>query len=279
MSLILEALKKSEAERRLGRAPDLLTPASTAQSDRRPWLWLWGVVFGLAAALVLVLALWVRSALFAPAAPAPTAMPSAPAPSAAPPPAALPETPARTTPAPAPAQRPQRTSADAIANAPLPRDPMFSGVERESMPVAAHTIPLPPESLPTDTPKAAGPTAAPAPSTRRSATPVANDSPSSPATLTASAIPPAPTPAPAPEVQLEAIPHLATLPAAQREGLPPLRLTMHVFDPDPAARFVLIDGKRYRQGDSLAEGLVIDAIRPDGVAIARDGQRFLVSRP
>ncbi len=73
--------------------------------------------------------------------------------------------------------------------------------------------------------------------------------------------------------------HLSTLPTAQREGLPPLRLSMHVYDPDPAARFVLIDGKRYRQGETIATDIVVDAIRPDGVAIKRGQQRFLISRP
>lgn len=256
MSLILEALKKSEAERRLGRAPDLLTPTATPEPERRPWLWLWGVVFGLAAALLLVLVLWARSALQAPATPEPAvaehpsaAGPAAPAP---PPAAAVDPAPART------ATPPRRTPADAIANAPLPQDPDFAGTERESVPVPASAIPLPP----------------PAPPAQPDATP--SRPPRAPPVAPPAQQPPAPvasTPAPEP------LQHLSTLPASQREGLPPLRLSMHVYDPDPAARFVLIDGKRYRQGDAIAEGVVVDAIRPDGVAIARGGQRFLISRP
>mgnify|MGYP006203717299 CR=1 FL=1 len=41
MSLILEALKKSEAQRRLGQAPGLLSPAvplAAPDSSRLPWL-------------------------------------------------------------------------------------------------------------------------------------------------------------------------------------------------------------------------------------------------
>lgn len=271
MSLILEALKKSEAERRLGRAPDLLTPTATAEPERRPWLWLWGVVFGLAAALVLVLTLWARSALLVPATPEPVASAATPAaPTAAP--AAVPLPVADTAALSAPPRTVgtlRRTPADAIANAPLPQDPEFAGTERESIPVPASAIPLPPPPPPPP----AQPEGIPARLPREQ--PVAP--PSQPPPPVASA--PAPAPAPVPPPALDALQHLSTLPASQREGLPPLRLSMHVYDPDPAARFVLIDGKRYRQGDSVAQGILIDAIRPDGVAIARGDQRFLISRP
>jgi general secretion pathway protein B len=39
MSLILEALKKSEAERRLGRAPGLSTPMPSFRRRRRNLMW------------------------------------------------------------------------------------------------------------------------------------------------------------------------------------------------------------------------------------------------
>ena len=68
-------------------------------------------------------------------------------------------------------------------------------------------------------------------------------------------------------------------PVDQREGLPPLRLSMHVYDADPAGRFVLIDGRRYRQGDAIGDGLVVEVIRPDGALVARGSLRFLVPRP
>ncbi|HRN60551.1 MAG TPA: hypothetical protein PLI44_10000, partial [Chiayiivirga sp.] len=50
MSLILEALKKSEAERRLGQAPDILTPAPRVAA-RRP-AWIGGFALGLGLALL-----------------------------------------------------------------------------------------------------------------------------------------------------------------------------------------------------------------------------------
>ncbi len=78
---------------------------------------------------------------------------------------------------------------------------------------------------------------------------------------------------------LESVPLLARLPAAEREQLPPLRLSMHVYDPDPAARFVLIDGHRLRQGESVAQDVVVDTIRTDGVVLDIRGRRFLLARP
>ena len=261
MSLILEALKKSEAERRLGRAPDLLTPSALPVPERRPWLWLWGVVFGLAAALIVVLVLWARSALDAP-----TARPPAPASASAPAAPPLDTTMSAPPPAPAPVSR---TPANAIANAPLPQDPDFASTERESVPVPAHAIPLPPPAPPTPRQNTPSPPAQAQPVVTRPL----------PASLPAAASVPVTVPEPEPAQTLEPLQHLATLPASLREGLPPLRLSMHVYDPDPAARFVLIDGKRYRQGDAIAPGILVDAIRPDGVAIAHGQQRFLLSRP
>lgn len=60
---------------------------------------------------------------------------------------------------------------------------------------------------------------------------------------------------------------LNRLDAASRALLPPLRVSMHVYDPDPMRRFVLIDGRRLREGEALTPELRL-------VAIERDGLRF-----
>ena len=51
MSLILEALKKSEAERRLGQAPGLMTPVAISRTSglRSRWLLVTGALLGAAA--------------------------------------------------------------------------------------------------------------------------------------------------------------------------------------------------------------------------------------
>lgn len=276
MSLILEALKKSEAERRLGHVPGLMTP-SARPMGKTGRTWLPGFLLGLAVAVLVMAALagwwWADRSGPTPE----VAATSASAVADAPP---LPATPAtqdtamaaEVSPAPSapvtPTQRPTTTPAQVIARAPLPQDPEFAGTERESVAVPAGAIPLPPP-VAVSAPTAATPAPAPAPAPQTTPTPVVSAAPSGPDM--AAARPPA--------EPLEAVPLLAMLLPAQREGLPPLRLSMHVYDADPAARFVLIDGRRYRQGDAISDGLVVDAIRPDGALIARGGLRFLVARP
>lgn len=86
-------------------------------------------------------------------------------------------------------------------------------------------------------------------------------------------------PAAAEPEALPALPTLALLTPAQRQALPPLRLSMHVYDARAEARFVLIDGKRLRQGDLIADDLLLEQIRSDGAVILHGAQRFLLPRP
>ena len=50
---------------------------------------------------------------------------------------------------------------------------------------------------------------------------------------------------------------------AQGTQLPELRLDLHVYDADPAKRFVFINMRKLREGESLPEGVRVDAITPD----------------
>jgi general secretion pathway protein B len=63
---------------------------------------------------------------------------------------------------------------------------------------------------------------------------------------------------------------LADLAPEQRRALPPLKVSMHMWSPDPAGRFVILDGQRLAEGDRAGE-LVVDAIRRDDVLLAWDG--------
>ena len=263
MSLILEALKKSEAERRLGRAPDLLTPVAPAREAAARWLP--GFLLGVLGASLLAGGLawwWLRQSQPASTAQAPVAAPAASPLAVAPPVGDAAAPPAAASAPIAPARIAAREPAEVIAHAPLPQDADFAGTERESVALPAEAIPLPPPSAPAPAP-------APLPVTRPAPASVVAPAPA-PATRV---LPQAPVP------PVEALPTLAMLLPAQREGLPPLRLTMHVYDADPSARFVLIDGRRHRQGDTIADGVVLDAIRHDGVVVARGGLRFVVLRP
>ena len=77
---------------------------------------------------------------------------------------------------------------------------------------------------------------------------------------------------------VESLPLHWQLGAETRARMPALKLSMHVFAADPAARFVILDGKRRVEGDPIDQGLRVEAIRRDGVVLSYNGQRFLVAR-
>lgn len=258
MSLILEALKKSEAERRLGQAPGLMTPMP--QRSRRKSRWPLGVAAALLLGVVWIVTWWW---LRPPAAPDKVAEPtpaaaasSAPGtaragdrsgPDVAPP---VPAPGAVTAPPSAPAPRPTRpaTAAAPALPAELPGDPRFDSVERESMAQPAvndtsHRIT--PEASPVATPPTPIPEAA----------------------------------APAPAPMAPDVPRLDQLDPDTRSALPPLKLSMHVYAEQAPDRFVLIDGRRYGEGEKLAPSLQLIEVRRDGVVLDFNGRRFLLPRP
>ncbi|HSH26263.1 MAG TPA: general secretion pathway protein GspB [Wenzhouxiangella sp.] len=65
------------------------------------------------------------------------------------------------------------------------------------------------------------------------------------------------------------------LPLSVRRNLPELSLTIHVFSPDPAKRFVLINGERYGPGDTIGEVDIVDISR-DGAIVDFRSHRFLL---
>lgn len=59
-----------------------------------------------------------------------------------------------------------------------------------------------------------------------------------------------------------------------RSSLEMPRLDVHVYDADPQRRFVLISLRKYRAGDRLESGAVIEEILPDGLQMSYQGTRF-----
>ncbi|MEZ5463948.1 MAG: general secretion pathway protein GspB [Lysobacteraceae bacterium] len=277
MSLILEALKKSEAERRIGEAPGLLSPSASVPASKRrasrTWLW---VLIPLLLLLALAAAWWLGrmggSGTDADARGDSAAVATDGSDANAPPRttstgtesghhgrrsdtvtpvATRTPTASATAPPPAPPQRPvPRTSA-------TPQPPVSITArapgERESVPMAPGALPEPP----------------PRPVERE---PMQNtaDAPDAgtPATTSKTADP-----------SRETLPTLRQLDGATRSKLPPLRISMHVFTDEPDGRFVIIDNHRYGEGASLASGLNIAEIRRDGVVMDYQGRRFLLDRP
>lgn len=73
-------------------------------------------------------------------------------------------------------------------------------------------------------------------------------------------------------------PRLDTLPAQATAGLPALNLDLHIYASDPSQRAAFINGRRYREGDALPEGVEVRAITPEGAVLQYRGQRFLLPR-
>jgi general secretion pathway protein B len=102
----------------------------------------------------------------------------------------------------------------------------------------------------------------------------------------ASAPPVAPQPAPevsnrvAPQPAASAdrdsgIPYWDDMSLEFRSELPMPRLDVHVYDSNPQRRFLLVELKKYREGDTLTNGAVVEEILPDGVQLFYRGTRFV----
>jgi general secretion pathway protein B len=142
-----------------------------------------------------------------------------------------------------------------------------------SPPPAVISQPVPPALPPAPAPVAAP--ASPAPASAASAAPVVRQ-------------PVAPTPAREPEpeavriaaprpaaVPQDGVPYWDDMTLEFRSGLDMPRLDVHVYDSDPQRRFLLIELKKYREGDTLANGAVVEEILPEGVRLSYRGSRFV----
>jgi len=68
------------------------------------------------------------------------------------------------------------------------------------------------------------------------------------------------------------------LPDAIRADVAEIKFSVLVYAKQPEDRFVLINGQRLIEGDSVQPGLVIEEIQRDGVTFSYRLYRFLVER-
>ena len=68
------------------------------------------------------------------------------------------------------------------------------------------------------------------------------------------------------------------LPDAVRSDIPVIKFSVLVYATNPADRFVLINGQRLGEGDTAQPGLVVKEIRRDGVVFSYRLYQFLVER-
>lgn len=278
MSLILDALKRAERERHAEPSAalgDLPIQRAARAGSRLPWkLATFIVVLGVLAGVGLKL---VRKG------PHPaTATVQTPAPKAAPPKPLLTS--------PVPAQTP-------LIASPPPGPSVIPGTEgvasldelTQGEPEPQMTPP-PPQPAPTSPPKSA----TPAPAQR---TPPPQPEPAEPKVAAApESAPPEEAPA---RVEQPAIgtPPRATQPPPReippalrqqaplrtyremspeyRADFPELTVQVHVFEQMPSQRFVIVNNRRYHEGETLAEGPVLVEIVKEGLVLDFRGERLL----
>ncbi len=178
--------------------------------------------------------------------------PASPGPGAAPPPPA-PAAAVRPPPGPPPAE-------ESGAFRRLPRPPVVTIPPRDMSPPSspAAAVPAPPPAAPVDA-AAAAPAAAEAPAPAEAV----SQPPPSPAAPPVQDQPPADQQA------------LREMPESYRANFPAFSVDVHAYNSSPQRRFVLVNGKRYHEGDTLAEGPRIVAIVPEGMVLEWQGQRVL----
>ena len=256
MSLILEALRKSEAERRRGQTPDLLTDAMPVApvAGRAPpnWTVLLPVI-GAGLITLLLVAWWLRPSaepvLRGDAANGASASDASASASHTAPPLSPPNV--RTQPRLAPrVLKPSAPAAAATASAFKPvapptdataEPPAATARNRSSSPASAEPQPASPTPAQVASAGQAGPA------------PVLADTP-------VFASPDAPV-------------KLSDLSADDREQLPILKVSMHMWSPDAGNRFAIIDGTRVNEGDRVGEA-TIEAIRQDSIMLSWRGRQI-----
>lgn len=252
MSFILDALQKSERERHAGQAPAIDEALSRPPPDPRrarghseAALMIRTALAVAAVFLIAGLTWWLLGRSHSGSVPPPAAADTAPVAVAEPVPAAA----AHLEPAPALRVDPERFA--------IP-------VDAEVGPDAA-TL----DEVLDDSPEAAA----------ASAPPAATEFAEAPAAVPAAPAVAAPPPAPAAAVRTPAPMPLKDMPPSFRSEFPALSVQVHVYDANPLRRFVLINGKKYRETDTLVEGPKVVEIVPEGVVLEHRGTRVLQEMP
>lgn len=273
MSLLLDALKKSEAQRRRGKPPavDLATTPPSSRPARSAWRWPL-IVLPIVALVAAAPWIWpeISSRLAGGQATddgvaqregdadsqASAGAESVPEDRASP---SLQSAPV------AGAERARRTtSAETGATETLP-----TASRTEDARAIAQTQAVP-ERRPSPAPE---PDTQPEPASTPDPAPESEPQPQDPEPKPESQPDPEPEPEPEPR---ENFIRAWELPQAQRAEFPDLNVTVHFYAPQPRDRFVRINGERYTEGQRVGPGVDLVEIRRRGAVVDFAGYRVLI---
>ena len=89
-------------------------------------------------------------------------------------------------------------------------------------------------------------------------------------------VPPA-APAPSP-VRASGVPEWNDLSLEFRSGFALPHIDVHVYSDDPGRRFILVDLRKFREGETLDSGAVLEEILPDSIQLFYQGTRFRMEK-
>ncbi|MCC2655898.1 MAG: hypothetical protein K0Q76_1006 [Panacagrimonas sp.] len=259
MSFILDALRKAERDRNLGRTPSLgdVTATAPRKPSQRPSPRTLGLIALVAGLLIVTVWLWPRH----PPGTAPPPMAEAPpAAVAAPPAPSIEAEPAQLMkPADEPAPPAPEIATAVPAEATLSPDVPAESIddlmaEPEPEPAAAIADEVPPPEV-----AASEPASAPA-----------GDALEADPAPTPEEVPPPAEPAVASDAPL-----LRDMPSDYRGAFPALRVDVHVYDDDAARRWVMVNGRKAMEGTTLGEGPTVSRITPEGIVFDFRGRSVL----
>lgn len=256
MSYILDALKKAEAERKLGSVPDLNAQSIANISSegklafwRKPLMWIVLAMLASALGTFLWLKLWQSAPTVVATVQVAEPVSKAPqnvAPTAAAP--ALPATPATEVTALAKVATPEPIKKKAESKEAVKAKEVAKAKERKPVPPAVASVAPPP------------------PTTILQAAPVA-----------VAPLPPAKT-LPAPPVAVapipERLPTLRELPDSVQREIPPLAIGGYIFSSNQAERSILINNRLLREGELAAPGLILEKMMQKEAVFNYKGYRY-----
>jgi general secretion pathway protein B len=232
MSYILDALKKADQERTLGKVPDLEAAHWGERRSKRSYRWVW--ILGLLLlinGILMVMLIESDDAVVSSGDRSSGAADSIPV---------------------TPVPKTERIQVPASREIDRPREPVYvpppvpasqSVVVRQAPP---HAETVPGQSVP--------PAFVPPPAFVR---------------------PPAPVPPPATASE---VPEWGDLPLEFRSGFTLPHLDVHVYSEKPQRRFILVGLQKFREGDTLDSGAVLEEILPGSIQLNYQGTRFRMEK-